>query len=297
VVLNTGALAADLNAIALIVILSTLAGSVTSVASELTDLAPTIPALPAKEASNIGRFEIRDGTHDPSWLDDRFREALWRNDAKLRELNNQSPRLLEEYLRSKDFSTVKQALALSGSWKSGNAMHTWVFDAPDQPGGLIVRALELEDLSDPSGYYVRATVHCYDTEAFCKAYRNRQMLLMAPKPAEASNYLAQLQWRNRVKTESCTVFSRNMRQPQYPASALRDGIEGSVMVGILFNSCGNVRDAWIQQSSGSRELDRAALTQAFKWQIDLQSLPKDQLDSRQATVPIRFLLGDEPAMD
>jgi TonB family protein len=278
------------------VILTTLAGSVTFVASELTALAPTTPVLPANEVSNIGRFEINDGTHDTTWLDDRFREALWRNDAKLRELNNQSPRSLEEYLHSTDFSTVKQALALSGSWKSGNAMHTWVFDKPDQPGGLIARALELEDLSDPSGYYVRATLHCYDTEAICKAYRNRQMLLIAPKPAEASNDLAQLQWRNRVKTESCTIFPRNMRQPQYPASALRDGIEGSVMVGILFNSCGNVRDAWIQQSSGSRELDRAALTQAFKWQIDLQTLPIAQLEIRQATVPIRFLLSDEPEM-
>jgi TonB family protein len=289
-------LAIDLNAIVLTVILSAQAGLVSSATSDLT-AASTTPALPAKEANSTGRFEIHDGTHDSSWLDDRFREALWLNNAKLRELNNQSPWSLEEYLRSTDFSTVKQTLALSGIWKSGNATHAWVFDAPDQPGSLMTRALELEDLSDSSGYHVRATLHCYETEAFCIAYRNRQMPLMAPKPADTSNALAQLQWRNRINTESCTTFPRNMRQPQYPPSALRDGIEGSVMVGILFNSCGNVRDAWIQQSSGSHELDRAALTQAFKWQIDLQSLPKDQLDSRQATVPIRFLLGDEPAMD
>jgi TonB family protein len=161
---------------------------------------------------------------------------------------------------------------------------------------LIARALELEDLSGPNGYHVRATVHCYDAPEFCKAYRNRQTPLLAPKPAVASGELAQLQWRNRVRIESCTVFSRNMRQPHYPASALRDGIEGSVMVRILFNSCGNVRDAWIQQSSGSRELDRAALTQALKWQIDVQSLPKTQLEISQATVPIRFQLA-EPAQD
>lgn len=289
-------MAINLNAIVLVVILSAQAGSVSSLTSELTG-APKAPALPAKEANSTGRFEIRDGTHDSSWLDNRFREALWLNNAKLRELNNQSPRSLEEYLRSSDFSTVKQTLALSGTWKSGNATHAWVFDEPDQPDSLITRALELEDLSDSSGYHVRATLHCYDTEAFCIAYRNRQMPLMAPKPAEASNALAQLQWRNRVKTESCTIFPRNMRQPQYPPLALRDGIEGLVIVGIFFNSCGNVRDAWIQQRSGSPELNRAALTQAFKWQIDLQSLPQDQLDSRQATVPIRFLLGDEPTRD
>lgn len=279
--------------IALAVILFQFVGAASSVQSGT----PPTPGVVPKDAIGEGRFEIRDGTYDSSWLDNRFREALWLNNAKLRKLNNQSPRSLEEYLRSTDFSTVKQTLALSGTWKSGNAMHAWVFDEPDQPDSLITRALELEDFSGSSGYHVRATLHCYDTEAFCKAYRNRLMPLMAPKPAEASNALAQLQWRNRVKTESCTIFPRNMRQPQYPPSALRDGIEGLVIVGILFNSCGNVRDAWIQQRSGSPELDRAALTQAFKWQIDLQSLPKDQLDSRQATVPIRFLLGDEPAMD
>lgn len=257
---------------------------------------PPVPAVKAKDAIGEGRFEIRDGTYDSPWLDDRFREALWRNDAKLRELNSQSPRSQEEYLRSTDFSTVKKALALSGSWKSGNAMHTWVFDAPDLPGSLTASALELEDLSGPSGYHVRATMHCYDAPEFCKAYRNRLSPLLAPKPAAGSGDLAQMQWRNRVKTEPCTVFSRNMRQPQYPASAIRDGIEGSVMVRILFNSCGNVRDAWVQQSSGHMELDRAAVTQALKWQIDVQSLPNTQLEISQATVPIRFQLA-EPAMD
>lgn len=256
---------------------------------------PATPAMPAQEVNGSGRFEIRDGTRDRSWLDERFREALWQNDAVLRELNGQSPRSLEKYLSSTDYSTVKQWLALSGTWKSGNATHSWVFDEPDQPGGLIARALELEDLSGPAGYHVRATVHCYDAPEFCKAYRNRQMPLLAPKPALASGDLAQRQWHNRVNTESCTVFARNMRQPRYPETALRNGIEGSVLVGIFFNSCGNVRDAWVQQSSRNRELDRAAVTNALKWQIDMESLPKTVIDPRRANVPIKFMLGDESA--
>jgi len=281
-----------MSAVILAVFLSALTGPAASVPSGLPPTPPTAPAIPTKDNSGIGRFDIVDGTQNKAWLDDRFREALWQNDAVLRELNGQSPRTLKEYLRSTDYSTVNQALALSGSWKSGNAMHTWVFDEPDQPGGLIARALELEDLSGPSGYHVRATLHCYDAPEFCKAYRNRQLPLLAPKPAAPSGDLAQRQWHNRVRTEPCTVFARNMRQPRYPETALRDGIEGSVLVGILFNSCGNVRDAWVQLSSGHRELDRAATTQALKWQIDISALPIPLLQPGRANVPIKFVLGE-----
>jgi TonB family protein len=268
-----------------------------STIDQSTKRLPTKQEISDKQANDTGRFEIRDGTQNDLWLDSQYRDALWRNDAVLRELNGQSPRLLEEYLLSSDFRTAKQVLDLSGSWKSGNAMHTWVFDEPYQRGGLITRALELEDLSGPSGYHVQATVHCYDAPEYCKAYNNRQMPLLAPKPATVTGDLAQRQWRNRVTTESCTAFAKNMRQPRYPDTALRNGIEGSVMVGIFFNSCGNVRDAWVQQSSGNRELDRAAVSNALKWQIDTQSLPKHMLEPGLAKVPVKFLLGEEPAFD
>jgi TonB family protein len=284
-------------ALILAAFLYALAGPAASVPSVSPPAPPAAPAIPAKDNSGTGRFEIRDGTQNTAWLDDRFREALWRNDAVLRELNGQSPRTLEEYLRSNDYSTIKQALNLSGSWKSGNATHTWVFEEPDQPGGLISRALELEDLSGPDGYHVRATVHCYDAPEICDAYRNRQLPLLAPKPAATAGDLALRQWHDRILTEPCTVFARNMRQPAYPTTALRDGIEGVVLVGIAFNSCGNVRDAWVQQSSGSPELDRAAVKQALKWQIDAQSLPKSVFETGRATVPIRFVLDDALATE
>ncbi len=254
------------------------------------------PALTlAKNSDSSGRFEIREGKEDDSWLAKRFRESLWQNNAVLRELNGQSPRTLEEYLRSTDYSTVKQTLALRGSWKSGNAMHTWVFDEPDRPGGEVLRALELEDLSGPVGYNVRATLHCYDEPDFCKPFRYRHTGLLAPKPVVSAGDLALRQWHNRVQNEPCNVRAKNMQQPRYPSNALRDGVQGSVMVGILFNTCGNVRDSWIHQSSGSLELDRAAVTNALKWQIDMQSLPKTLIDPRRASVPVRFMLGDEPA--
>lgn len=283
-----------MSTIALAFLLFALSSHAVALPSRSASIPPAEPALANKDSSNIGRFEILDGTQSTVWLDERFREATWQNDAVLRELNGQIPRTLKEYLRSSDYSTVKQALALSGSWKSGNALHTWVFDEPNQPGGLITRALELEDLSGPAGYHVRATAHCYDELVFCKPFRDRQTGLLAPKPATTAGDLALRQWQFRVMTETCTVFARNMSDPRYPTQALREGIEGSVLVGIVFNTCGNVRDAWVQKSSGSLELDRAAVRQVLKWQIDTQSLPKNVRETGRSLVPIRFLLGDKP---
>lgn len=277
-----------MSTIALAILLSALSGSAAALHSETPPAPPVPPALAVKDASDIGRFELRDGAQNGAWLAERFRETLWQLDVRLREYNGQKPRSMEAYLRSEDYSAAKQTLALRGVWKIGQDTHTWVFDAPDPPGGMMVRALELEDLSGPDGYHVRATVHCYDTPEFCKAYHNRQTPLLAPKPAAASGDLALRQWHNRVKTESCTVFARNMSHPRYPSQALRDGIGGTVRIGFRYNRCGNVRDAWIETSSGNRDLDRAALTEALKWQIDTTTLPEGK-NTGMAIAPVTFM--------
>lgn len=286
-----------MSAFTLAILVSALAGPSASMPSGLPRIPPAAPAVPAKNTGDIGRFELRKGKQDGAWLAERFRETLWQLDVRLRKYKGESPRSLDAYLASTDYNTARRTLALTGIWKTGHTTHTWVFDAPDPPGGMPARALELEDLSGPDGYHVRATVHCYDAPEYCEAYRNRQMPILAPKPAATAGDLALRQWHNRVMAESCTEFAKNMRQPAYPVAALRDGIEGTVKVGVAFNTCGNVRDAWVQQSSGNQELDRAALNQALKWQIDAQSLPKAVFETGLATVPIRFLLGDEPATE
>lgn len=251
------------------------------------------PAIPtAKDTGVSGRFVIQDGTENATWLATRFRESLWQNDNHLRQLNQQSLRSLDEYLSGTEYSTAKKMLTIVGQWQTGSKSHTWVFYKPEQEGGMIDRALELEDLSGPDGYHVQVTAHCYDEPDFCKSFREKQNELLAPKPAPATGDLALGQWHHRVQTEQCKVHALNMQQPRYPTIALREGVQGSVMVGILFNTCGNVRDSWIHQTSGSHELDRAAQVQALKWQIDIQSLKKTTMIPGQAVVPVSFLLGD-----
>ena len=246
------------------------------------------PAMLAQDDSGRGRFEIRDGTGNESWLGERFKQAVWQQDNVLRGLNGRSPRKLEKFLRSPEYGTAKQMLSMRGRWKAGNATHAWVFDAPNPEGGMSTRALELEDLSGPDGYHVRATVHCDGAAETCAVFHEKQQNLLAPKPAAAAGDLALRQWRNHVYAEDCTVRAVNMAQPRYPVDALREGKGGTVRVGILFNRCGNVRDSWIMESSGHRSLDRAALGAAADWQVNLDTLPPGGLERRIARVPILF---------
>lgn len=246
------------------------------------------PATPAHDDSGSGRFEQRTGTQDAAWLADRFKEAVWQRDNLVRDLNGRSPRTLEKFLRSPEYSTAKQMLSMRGQWPAGKATHTWLFDAPDPMGGMTTRALELEDLSGPDGYHVRATVHCYDLPETCGVFQAKQQNLLAPKPAAAAGDLALRQWRNRVYAETCTTRQTDMAHPRYPMDALREGKGGTVIVGLLFNTCGNVRDAWLLQSAGHRSLDRAVLRKALEWQLDMTAMPPDGRQKRIAKVPVRF---------
>lgn len=49
-------------------------------------------------------------------------------------------------------------------------------------------------------------------------------------------------------------------RPDYPARAAREGAEGTVTLALLINTSGQVADAKVQRTSGSRDLDRAAIS-------------------------------------
>ncbi len=49
-------------------------------------------------------------------------------------------------------------------------------------------------------------------------------------------------------------------RPEYPARAAREGAEGTVTLALLISTSGQVADAKVQRTSGSRELDRAAIS-------------------------------------
>lgn len=55
------------------------------------------------------------------------------------------------------------------------------------------------------------------------------------------------------------IDAGNCAKPAYPAASLRNGDEGTVALAFLVGRDGKVASARVEQSSGSRELDRAAV--------------------------------------
>lgn len=55
------------------------------------------------------------------------------------------------------------------------------------------------------------------------------------------------------------VLSDGCATPEYPAAAARDGVTGTVTLALMIGADGRVNSSRVEHSSGSRELDRAAL--------------------------------------
>jgi protein TonB len=84
--------------------------------------------------------------------------------------------------------------------------------------------------------------------------------------------------------------SRAMNPPQYPPSAVRSGIEGTVVLVISIDAKGNVLDVEVEKSSRNRDLDRAAITAARKWRFSPQIENGVAVPSR-VRVPVDFNLS------
>lgn len=67
---------------------------------------------------------------------------------------------------------------------------------------------------------------------------------------------------------SVDISYKNRNPPKYPIQALRMGHQGLVMLAITINAAGGVVDVRVQQSSGYRELDRAAEEAARHWRFN-----------------------------
>jgi TonB family protein len=152
-------------------------------------------------------------------------------------------------------------------------------------------------------YRVQVEVHCDDTAKACADFVEQARRMPAPRPPFPTSATADLQawdqstraWREIVLREACEPGARQMPAPRYPSSALRQGVTGKVILILLANPCGEVRDATIEVSSRSRDLDRAALDVARRWRVNM---PADVPPGTGAImrVPITFDEGDgQPA--
>ena len=81
-------------------------------------------------------------------------------------------------------------------------------------------------------------------------------------------------------------------KPAHPAPGVKD----SVGIGRFTIQDGTENASWLvtrfRESLWQRDLDRAARSQALKWQIDMKTLAKTTKKPRHAVVPITFRLGE-----
>lgn len=75
--------------------------------------------------------------------------------------------------------------------------------------------------------------------------------------------------------------------PKYPAAALRRNEGGTVLLRVIVGSDGTPTDIDVAQRSGSRELDRAAITAVRKWQFN-PATRNGQPVASTVEVPIEF---------
>ena len=70
--------------------------------------------------------------------------------------------------------------------------------------------------------------------------------------------------------------------PALPRTILDQGVSGSVVLGLVFNGDGSVRDARIVRGSGISGLDEVARDGAMKWRLSAASVrPSDLTSGRQ----------------
>lgn len=88
-------------------------------------------------------------------------------------------------------------------------------------------------------------------------------------------------WQEEIRQQ---FQKQHARQEFYPLQAIAQGLEGEALVLLVLDASGQVAAARIEQSSGQRILDDAALRAVRA----LQSLPADA--PRETLLPVRFRL-------
>ncbi|MGC1549750.1 MAG: energy transducer TonB, partial [Rhodanobacter sp.] len=91
-------------------------------------------------------------------------------------------------------------------------------------------------------------------------------------------------------TASQDLSYNNQIKPSYPPQALRQRHEGTVTLLVLVAIDGSVKDVKVEQSSGYRELDRAAMDAVRRWRFNAETKNGKKVEG-YARVPVNFSLN------
>ncbi|MDR3711119.1 MAG: TonB family protein [Capsulimonadaceae bacterium] len=90
-------------------------------------------------------------------------------------------------------------------------------------------------------------------------------------------------------THSARIVRRS--DPEYPADARRDGVEGTVALRVAIGASGAVKGIYVTESSGDNRLDRAATETVARWQFAPRMEDGVPVET-QMKVRVKFNLDD-----
>lgn len=79
--------------------------------------------------------------------------------------------------------------------------------------------------------------------------------------------------------------------PKYPLNAIRNGIEGWVMLAFTINSIGEVENVSVVNSQPKRVFDKAARQALKKWKYRAKKVNGKAVEQRNLTVQLDFKMG------
>ena len=141
----------------------------------------------------------------------------------------------------------------------GEFAGTWEFIPPPE-GAWPTRAWRGIDRSSVDGYAAERIAYCKDSREACAAWfeagRNR-----SPQPPHSAGSKAYAQWTKRVIEEPCQPGADHRPgTSRLQRAIMQSGMEkATVVLSLLLNPCGEPRKVSIATSSGSRDIDRAAI--------------------------------------
>jgi protein TonB len=111
---------------------------------------------------------------------------------------------------------------------------------------------------------------------------------VAPRAAQASQAQPTSRRADGAESEPAPRVRFNP-PPEYPASALRAGVEGRVVLRVELTRDGRVAAATVQASSGHESLDEAALAAVRRWRFEpVNESAGRSASARIVAVPVRF---------
>jgi TonB family protein len=165
------------------------------------------------------------------------------------------------------------------------------------------QAIRMSFTSGSSDYKVHATVYCEDSAAECQTLFADATRMSAPQPPLppsnepgmilSGDYKTQWfhdlrdGWQRAIATEPCTPGPPHEEPPVYPEAEKLAKVTGTVVLQVLVNQCGDVRNVVVEATSHDRGLDRAAINAVQNWRMK-GSPDKSSGQPHMVRIPVVF---------